>query len=174
MIVLIVARLEEKLKGIGNFISSIDDELLDKIKIRIIGSGADSENYRKYIKENKLEATVELVGALSEDKVVNEIKYCDVFCLPSYSDPSPLALVEAIIIGAPVFISINCGNHFEAVEEGKNGYIFDPNSEVEINKKLRLLLESRGSFDGLSSRSKFLANKNFNMHHIVENIYKSF
>jgi glycosyltransferase involved in cell wall biosynthesis len=173
-ILLIVGRLEEKLKGILNFISSIDGDLLEEIKIRIIGGGCDHIKYQAYIRSNNLDSCVELMGAFSEMQVVEEIKCCDVFCLPSFSDPSPLALVEAITIGAPVLVSRNCGNHYEAVDEARNGYTFDPKSKVEINAKLRLMLKNKDELKAYSRHSVNLSDRNYCLESIAKTVIASF
>lgn len=43
----------------------------------------------------------------------------DVFVLPSISDANPLTCIEALWTELPLFISENCGNYPEVIEQGK-------------------------------------------------------
>lgn len=158
----LVARLEENIKGIRNFMDSVGIENLKKITLKIAGTGTSYNEYAKYIKDNNLENNVKLLGNLSQEEVGQEYKNADIFLLPSFSDPSPLSIVEAIFSGLPVFVSNRCGNHFEAVIEGKNGYVFDPFNHFEIKNKFNLLMSKKEDWRGFSEVSLQLAEQNFN------------
>lgn len=165
----IVARLEENIKGVKNFIQSIGTENLKKIKLRIAGTGSSLQEYISFVKTNKLEENISFLGNLSQEEISNEYQNSNVFVLPSFSDPSPLTIVEAIYSGLPVFVSERCGNHFETVINGENGYTFDPYNSNDIREKFELLISQRDKWPIFSKKSLELAENNFNPEKVLTN-----
>ncbi len=172
-VVFLVARLEEHLKGIKNFLESIGQNNLRKVIVRIAGTGSSKKDYIDYIKFNKLEDNIFLLGNLSQEQISLEYKNAHIFALPSYSDPSPLALVEAIFSGLPVLVSERCGNHFEAVINGENGYTFDPFDPEDIKTKFNTLLSQNNYWGDFSKRSVEIARANFNAEIVLTNFVQS-
>jgi glycosyltransferase involved in cell wall biosynthesis len=103
-----------------------------------------------------------LLGELNQNELSLEYKNADVFVLPSYSDPSPLAVVEALFSGLPLLLSNRCGNHFEALVEGENGFVFDPFDKADIVTSFQKLINNRSSWQFYGSRSIQIADTNFN------------
>jgi glycosyltransferase involved in cell wall biosynthesis len=146
----IVARLYENHKGIKNFMEKIGLLRLKGIILNIIGSGEDHLIYEKYITDNNLHENIYLLGSLSIDDILDKLKTSDVFLIPSFSDPSPLVLIEACKIGLPLLVSNCCGNHYECILDNKNGYLFDP---YDTNRRPEWINFSRESVD--IARNKF-------------------
>ncbi|SHG73573.1 Glycosyltransferase involved in cell wall bisynthesis [Chryseobacterium arachidis] len=170
----LVARLEESIKGIKNFMDAVGLENLKKIILKIAGTGTSYDDYAKYIRDNNLENNVKLLGNLSQEQIGEEYRNADVFLLPSFSDPSPLSSVEAISSGLPVFISNRCGNHFETVSEGKNGYVFDPANHIEIRDKFNRLMSEKNYWKEFSEVSLKLAEQNFNPDIVLKRFVSSY
>ena len=172
--ILIVARLEENLKGILNFLTAIGIENIKKTKIKIAGSGSSFDSYKNYINKYKIHENVFLLGDLDRNTIIKEYKLADFFILPSFSDPSPLTVVEACKIGLPLLISNRCGNHFEAVVEGENGYTFDPFDKNNIREKFELLLSKREDWASFSKTSKEIADTNFDENKVLKKLISEF
>lgn len=166
----IVARLEEKTKGIANFIESLGQGRLKKIRLNIIGSGVDFLMYQNLIKEKKLENHVFLMGEMSGGDVIRHLQNSDVFVLPSFSDPSPLSLVEACKIGLPLLVSDRCGNHYECMAAGENGYLFDPSKPEQIQRAFDRILENRSIWMDFSEKSIRLAKENFDPREVLKRL----
>lgn len=62
------------------------------------------------------------------------------FCLPSLYEGFPNALCEAMSCGLPIVASNICDNP-DIVEDGVNGFLFDPLSIVDIADKIELLFK---------------------------------
>lgn len=137
--ILIVARHIEGHKGILNFLKSLTYES-DYI-IWLAGDGPDSPKYKEYIKSKGLEKRVLFLGDLKEESLNEYYLKASIFVLPSFYDQSPLAIVEAAFLGLPLFVSERCGNHVELVENGINGYTFDPDNYTQIRTLFNKLME---------------------------------
>lgn len=72
----------------------------------IYGNGPDETNYKKYIKDNKLDKCIFLKGKTTDP--LNNIKTASIFLLTSKFEGMPNALMEALSIGIPC-VSTDCG-----------------------------------------------------------------
>jgi len=83
----------------------------------------------------------------------------DVFCLPSLHEGCPNVIGEAMACGMPVLASNVCDNAI-LVEEGVNGFLFDPNNPNDIASviyKFSDLNEKDMQKMGINSRDKALS-----------------
>ena len=99
-------------------------------KFFIIGDGEEKSNLLKYIKENKLENFVELIGY--KKNIFPYLKESDALISTSLWEDPGFTLVEAAYCGIPV-ISSNCPNGpKEILNDGKGGYLFKSNSIQDL------------------------------------------
>lgn len=154
--ILIVARLDEKFKGILNFLNALLVGRLQNVEINIAGSGPDKITIESFIAFNKLDNQIKILGEVASKDLAIYYQRADVFCLPSFSDPSPLSVVEAIQWGLPLLLSNRCGNHYEALIEGRNGFLFDPHSQRSIIEAFDQILERRHDFKSMGNLSRQL------------------
>ena len=117
------ARLHEPTKGLVSCLEIVKDLIPSNLKILIAGEGPDRQLISRYIKNAGLDSSVILLGQKTQEEMVELYALSDAFMLPSLRDPNPLSVIEALWSGLPIFISIGCGNHPEAVEERENGWV---------------------------------------------------
>lgn len=72
------------------------------VDLRFIGEGPDRRYLEDAIIELGLSDRVALLGAKPAPEVLDEVRRADVFCLPSFAEGIPIALMEAMAIGTPV------------------------------------------------------------------------
>lgn len=89
-------------------------------------SGYQAECERK-VKQLQLNSCFFFYEAVKNIADVYKDPQYDVFCLPSFIEGCPNTLAEAMACGLPVLCSDVCDNA-RYVEDGKNGYLFDPYS----------------------------------------------
>jgi glycosyltransferase involved in cell wall biosynthesis len=63
----------------------------------------------------------------------------DVFVLPSRSEASPNAVIEAMAAGLPV-VACAVGGNLELVQHGRTGYLVPPDDSVALGEALQLLV----------------------------------
>ncbi|WP_420154444.1 glycosyltransferase family 4 protein [Siphonobacter sp.] len=75
---------------------------------------------------------VRWMGGQPWDRIPAYLALADALILPSYFEPWGLVVNEAMVCGLPVLVSSQCGCVNDLVEEGKNGYTFDPCNQREL------------------------------------------
>jgi len=84
----------------------------------------------------------------------------DLFCLPSFKEGYPNVIVEAMSCQIPVVCSNICENP-NIVEDGINGFLFDPYDSLDMVDKLKKMILSSNEVRkkmGISSREKVIRN----------------
>jgi glycosyltransferase involved in cell wall biosynthesis len=166
--IIIVARHNEQHKGVLKFLKNLDS--LEGLLIYLAGDGKDTELYRRYLTDNNLEKKVIFLGNLNSDELISYYLKSNLFVLPSNYDQSPLAIVEAASQGMPLFVSERCGNHPELVNEGVNGFIFNPDNAYEINHKLDKFKDlSKFKLNQMGQNSKDLIRLNYDSKKVLRN-----
>lgn len=85
------------------------------------------------VHELRLEAMIQFYPATRT--IIKEYQQCDVFCLPSLFEGFPNVVCEAMSCGKPIICSHVCDNPY-IVQEGINGFLFNPLSIDDIYKSL--------------------------------------
>lgn len=172
-IFLLPVRLTEKIKGIINFFKSIGDENIRKGLFLIAGDGPDREVIQTFIHSHGVEDNIKLLGHCETGEMVSLYKKANVFVLPSYTDASPLTLVEALIMKLPLLVSERCGNHFEAVVEGGNGYLFNPSEPNSVKLAFESLMLRANEWKSMGEVSGNLYREIFNRKVVIENFIRT-
>jgi glycosyltransferase involved in cell wall biosynthesis len=83
------------------------------------------------IEAAKLGGAVELLGAISEDRVKRELEKAHVFCLASQHEPLGVAIMEAMAMSLPVVVT-RAGGVPELVDDGHDGVFVPPDAPAAI------------------------------------------
>ena len=121
-------------KNLPRFIEAVAKVLRDGYKVYVDWYGQDLEDdYSKEVHNEiiKLGIGESFIFHQPSDKIQEEYRAADVFCLPSLYEGFPNTLCEAMSCGKPVLCSRVCDNP-NIVAEGKNGLTFDPLSSDNI------------------------------------------
>jgi len=130
------ARLRPQ-KGIIEFLSVLEPEMLAGWKIVILGEGTLKEDVETLIRDRGLNSYVILRSYVGYEQMPNIYASSDLFLLPSIIDPNPLSVVEALFTGLPILVSNRIGNFSEALRPEKNGWGLDPNDEINVRKAVQ-------------------------------------
>ena len=105
----------------------------------IAGEGELKKKLMKRIKILGLEGYVILLGYVDHKKLLSLLKACDIFVMPSRTEGTPLALLEAAMLGKPIIAS-NVGGIPELIKHEEHGILIEPGKqEVLTNAILRLV-----------------------------------
>lgn len=139
--------------------------------VKWFGKVKDQDVYLKecerLIEQLQLQNEIELLDKTQQ--IAEEYRMADYFCLPSFYEGTPNVICEAMASGLPILCSNVCDNG-RYVENGINGYLFDPNSPEDIALTVEHMFavgnedyqsfcrESRSKATEYLSRDKFLNN----------------
>lgn len=112
------------------------------LKLKIIGSGPEMENYKLQIKKYELGACVELLGGLSREKTLSYIKSADIFVLNTGYEGLSHVILEALYCAVPILASSAGGNPELLNEEN----LFNYNNKEEIAQKILAVLKKEMVF----------------------------
>jgi colanic acid/amylovoran biosynthesis glycosyltransferase len=84
-------------------------------------------------------AAVRLLGAVSEQRVRDEIEAAHLFTLASHHEPLGVAIMEAMAMGLPV-ITTNAGGVQELVDHEQDGLLVNPKEPVAMTEAVERVL----------------------------------
>lgn len=132
--------------------SKLSHQMQEKIKIHIIGDGEGSKHLAEQVKKLDVEDGIVLHGPILD--VENYLPLMDAFLLPSRADTVPIAIIEAMRAGLPIFAS-DVGEIPQMIDGC--GELIKPTVESVLQLLVRLI---DGNIDlrllGQKSREKFL------------------
>ena len=105
------------------------------IQFILIGEGLEGDAILR-------EKTVKLFNFKMQGYIINieeHIEYFDAFILPSKNEALGATIVDMMELGKPVIAS-NVGGIPELIEDGVNGYLFNPDSVDELEEKIDKLI----------------------------------
>lgn len=107
------------------------------IPLKIAGDGPQKQDVLEIIKNQK---NIKYLGNLDKLQVYQELNSCTALVLPSVCyEGMPISVLEAFSQGV-IAMTSDLGVFKNIIEEGKNGFRFDPNSPEDIQYKLKYWL----------------------------------
>jgi glycosyltransferase involved in cell wall biosynthesis len=140
-------------KGLGDLFAAM--KLLNNSNLELVVMGsllAPMEFYRQQFSSFRHE------GGRPHAQVLELMRSCDVFCLPSIVEGRALVMQEAMSQGLPIIITPNTGGE-DLVIEGKTGFLVPISSPETIAEKLNWFLENRKSITDMGRAAKEHASK---------------
>lgn len=126
-----------------------------KAQLVIAGEGSQRDELERQIIELQLRKCVKMLGFRSD--VPDLIAAADAFVLPSSDEPFGLVLVEAMTLGTPI-VAAAAGGPLEITDNGKYGFLFEPNNPAMLAERLGLVL---GPERRIASEAKSIATERF-------------
>ncbi len=170
---LFVGRLSPE-KRIYEFIevwSEIISESLykDKGVLHIVGGGPLEDEIKKSIEALGVSDSVVMAGRQYELK--DYYAAADVFILPSVSEGLSNSMLEAMSSGLAVMAS-KVGGAKLAVQDGENGFLFDPFDRRKIKSIIAKFLETDKLALDMGEKSREVAVRRYSMARVLEELIK--
>jgi glycosyltransferase involved in cell wall biosynthesis len=112
-------------------------------QVIVAGDGVRREALERLAKELGVGDRVSFLGAIGQDRVIEELARADVFCLPSFAEGVPVVLMEAMAMETPVVASAVMGVP-ELVEDGTSGLLVPPGRPDAVADALAALAADPG------------------------------
>ncbi len=113
--------------------------LLDQIpqsRLAIVGDGPERSNLEQYFANHDVVFT----GYLQGEALASAFASADLFVFPSRTETLGLVLLEAMAAGCPV-VAPRSGGITDIVDDGRNGYLFEPNADADFVRVVQQLLD---------------------------------
>lgn len=134
-----------------------------KFKLSIIGTGELEENLKTMITSNKLIDCVEMLGAMTPDKVREQMKKADIFLFTSDRNEGWGAVLnESLNSGCAVVASHAIGSVPFLLENEKNGLIYKDGNFKDFYNKVKILINNREKRYKLSKNAYLTMTKMWN------------
>lgn len=106
------------------------------------------------------------IGGIVKDQYYRE---ASIFCLPSYAEGFPMAVLDAFAYGLPV-VTTPVGGIPDVAVDGENMLLFNPGDVAKLSENLRLLIENEELRVKLCIASKNLAQNQFNIENVLKQV----
>jgi glycosyltransferase involved in cell wall biosynthesis len=110
---------------------------------------------------------VEFTGALPHEQIVSRLAGVAIFCLPSYWEGFPLALLEAMASGCAVIAS-RVGDIPVMVDGGRGGILVDPGDVPGLASALRRLVGDPSERQRLGREARRLVEERYSLNRVAE------
>jgi len=137
---LVVARLVD-FKGVDIAVKAFTLLKDKQIFLHIFGDGPLRPCLGRFIEENGLSGKVFLHGVKPNELILEYMRACDVFILPSRREGLSSAILEALSCGVPIIAS-NVGGNRYVVVNGFNGFLYSKENHEELAKAITLLAQN--------------------------------
>ena len=142
-------------------------ELLRKYKIQltIIGEVTNQEHLKNfnfiknYIRNNNLIKACKIKTNIKFKAIEKEYEKCNLFVLPSYSEPAAISILEAQGFGRPVVCSDTCGTRNYLNELSSR--VFKSNDPLSLKESIKYFLDRQKNYNKFINKSYENALKNF-------------
>ncbi len=119
-------------------------ECRKEIRLVIVGEGQERPLLEQMVKEKNLTGRVTFQGYVEGEPLRKLYRESDAFILPTREDCFGLVILEAMCASLPVISSKYADGARDLIEEGKNGYIVDPEDTKAFAETIeRLFSEGR-------------------------------
>ena len=165
-----------KVKGIDVFIRAAADvcKQFPDAFFLVVGGITDKPHFEELVRLSKELGITERVRWLGKrNDIPSILKASDVLCLPSRSEGFSNALIEAMACGLPC-VATDVGGNGEAITDGINGFVVQPEHPEAIATQVADLLRSpaRAQQLGQAARTEVLSRFSLSsMIHKLSNIY---
>lgn len=138
-------------KGLGDLFAAM--RLLNRSDVELVVMGSPQvpmEFYRKEFNGFTHEPT------RPNTQVLELMRTCDVFCLPSIVEGRALVMQEAMSQGLPLIISVNTGGE-DLINEGSTGFLVPIRRPEAIVEKIAWFADNRSALAGMSQAAQIKA-----------------
>lgn len=141
MVICLIGRITQQKDPLG-LIKAFKNivESNPKAVLLIVGDGEIKEAAMQLALELKIEKSV--VFENFRNDIPDVLYSSDIYCLPSLWEGFPIGLLEAMAMGKPV-IATKVDGSVEIIEDGKNGFIIEPQNKHALIEALNKLINNK-------------------------------
>ena len=135
----------------------------------VFAGNGEIEQGRKLSEKLGINKQTEFLGWVNGYEKDKAFKEATIFCLPSYAEGFPMAVLDAWAYGLPV-ITTPVGGIPDIAKNGKNLLLFKPGDIKSLADQLEKLISNKLLREDIAKESKLLASTTFNLETINNEI----
>jgi glycosyltransferase involved in cell wall biosynthesis len=120
------------------------------VRLKIVGDGPASANYKKLALENKVNKKIDFCGRVPDSELLDLYANASGVVYAPYNEDLGFVTMESFLSKKPVITCSDSGGTLEFVEDGINGFIAEPKPE-EIAQKIDLMMQ-KGAIQQMGER----------------------
>jgi glycosyltransferase involved in cell wall biosynthesis len=121
----------------------------------LVGTGPEEDALKDQVASNDLKGVC-FIGDVDYDLLANYYAAADLFIMPTLEDNWSLVVPEAMACGLPILCSKYNGCWPELVQEGRNGWVFDPLDSSSFQSVLNLALQNHAKLHAMGRESRMI------------------
>lgn len=137
-------------------------------KLIICGTG-QVDIAKKLVNKFKINDKVEFLGWVKGELKHRVFSEASIFCLPSFAEGLPMAILDAFSYHLPV-ISSNVGGLVDFVTQNQEVLLFDPNNADELSDCFTRIITDESLENKLTNGSIYMSSKVFSLTNIEKSI----
>jgi len=162
-----VGRLDEE-KKVDVLIKAMSYVQDDQVVLVLAGNGLKNDTLHELVTELGLNSRIIFLGAIPRQDIPALYNACDIFVMPGDVESLSISTLEALVCGKPV-IAAHAMALPEMVQDGRNGYLFQPGDSFDLAKKIDCIATETTLWLKMSALSKIIA-----LEHQLKNTISSY
>jgi len=159
-----------------NCFKNVAEKSNKKLRAFIVGDGETHERLEEYCRALHLDytnfTTDKRKAPITFTSWITNVDWplagCDIVCLTSFNEGTPVSLIEAQAAGKPV-ITTNVGGVRDVVSD-KTGFLVENKDEAAFTEKLLLLIEDADLRNRMSANGWEIVGKQFHYNRLVKDM----
>jgi len=119
----------------------------------IVGDGALHDELEAQIQQAGLDTRIQLLGFIAHDQALSIASNCDIFVMPSLSEGTPIALLEAAALARPVLAS-RAGGIPDVVTHMEQALLVEPGDSTQLAEGFRQRLQDEALRKQLGTQAR--------------------
>ncbi len=130
---------------------------------RLVYAGNGEVDEAKHLSDQlKISRQVEFLGWVDAERKEKAFQSASIFCLPSYGEGFPMAVLDAWAYGLPV-VTTPVGGIPDVAKDGENMLLFAPGDVEMLARQLDRLMSDEALRERISAASRQFAQNEFNL-----------
>jgi len=142
----------------------------DRLRLLLIGDGTEFADVSTCLEEN-FKDRFTMLGAKNHDEIIPYYSAADFSILPSLMEATSISGLEAMATSLPL-VGTRVGGIPDLIEDGKNGFLCDPENDEDLAKTIDALL--RVDLKAFGAHSRQMVEDNFSWPQIAQRTVKAY
>lgn len=156
--VLFVGRLVDSQKKVSKLMEAVKS--VCGTRLTVVGDGEDRDSLENLAGKMEITDKVSFTGWLDKENLLKQYQSADIYASASIAEGMSNSALEALACGLPLLLSDIYG-HKELVDNGDNGFLFDPADRTDLDVKLNRMISDKNNLRRMGEKSREKAVNHF-------------